>query len=44
VRAPQVEMVEVPASDHHVTLDNPAGFVAAVRSFLERNQGPGSKP
>jgi pimeloyl-ACP methyl ester carboxylesterase len=33
-RAPQVEMVEVAASDHHITLDNPQGFVDAVRTFL----------
>lgn len=33
-RAPQVEFAEVPAADHHVTLDNPAGFVQVVRSFL----------
>jgi len=33
-RAPQVEFAEVPASDHHITLDNPRGFVAAVRKFL----------
>jgi hypothetical protein len=34
--APQVELVEVAASDHHVTLDNPAGFVDAVSAFLKR--------
>ena len=34
-RAPQVEFAEVAAADHHVTLDNPAGFVQVVRSFLE---------
>jgi len=33
-RAPQVELVEVPAADHHIMLDNPAGFVQAVRGFL----------
>jgi pimeloyl-ACP methyl ester carboxylesterase len=33
-RAPQVEMAEVPASDHHITLDNPQGFVDVVRTFL----------
>lgn len=32
--APQVEMAEVPASDHHITLDNPEGFVEVVRKFL----------
>lgn len=35
-RAPQVELAEVAASDHHVTLDNPAGFIAAVKPFLAR--------
>jgi pimeloyl-ACP methyl ester carboxylesterase len=34
VRAPQVQMAEVPASDHHITLDNPHGFVEVVRAFL----------
>jgi len=33
-RAPQVQMTEVPASDHHITLDNPQGFVDAVQKFL----------
>jgi pimeloyl-ACP methyl ester carboxylesterase len=33
-RAPQVELVEVPDADHHIMLDNPAGFVKAVRGFL----------
>jgi pimeloyl-ACP methyl ester carboxylesterase len=33
-RAPQVQMVEVPASDHHITLDNPQGFIEVVREFL----------
>lgn len=33
-RSPRVEMVEVPKSDHHVTLDNPGGFVEVVRAFL----------
>jgi pimeloyl-ACP methyl ester carboxylesterase len=27
----------VPDSDHHVTLDNPSGFVRAVRAFLARH-------
>jgi len=35
-RAPQVELAEVAASDHHVTLDNPRGFVDALRPFLAR--------
>ena len=33
-RCPQVELAEVANSDHHITLDNPAGFVAAVKPFL----------
>ena len=33
-RAPQVRWAEVPASDHHITLDNPRGFVEVVRKFL----------
>ena len=33
-RAPQVELAEVADSDHHVTLDNPSGFVRAVKPFL----------
>ena len=33
-RAPQVQIAEVPASDHHITLDNPRGFVDAVQKFL----------
>ena len=33
-RAPQVQMAEVPASDHHVTLDNPQGFVDVVQKIL----------
>ncbi len=36
-RCPQVEIVTMPDSGHHVTLDNPAGFVAAVRAFLGRH-------
>jgi pimeloyl-ACP methyl ester carboxylesterase len=35
-RAPQVQMAEVPESDHHITLDNPQGFVEVVRKFLSR--------
>ena len=35
-RAPQVELVEVPGADHHVTLDNPQGFVTAVNAWLNR--------
>ena len=33
-RSPDVEMVEVPGSDHHITLDNPGGFVEVVKAFL----------
>ena len=33
-RAPQVKVAEVAASDHHVMLDNPAGFVQTAREFL----------
>ena len=35
-RAPQVELAEVPRSEHHVTLDNPTDFVAVVRRFLAK--------
>jgi pimeloyl-ACP methyl ester carboxylesterase len=35
-RAPQVELVTVADADHHVTLDNPQGFVEAVRPFLAK--------
>ena len=37
-RCPQAERVEVAESDHHVTLDNPAGFVQAVKPFLARHR------
>ena len=33
-RCPHLELVEVPGADHHVTLDNPGGFVAAVSAWL----------
>lgn len=33
-RCPQVELAEIPDSDHHVTLDNPAGFIRAVKGFV----------
>ena len=33
-RAPQVQMAEVAASDHHITLDNPRGFIEVVQKFL----------
>lgn len=35
-RCPQVELAEVPQADHHVTLDNPAGFTRAVKAFLSK--------
>ncbi|HET7595897.1 MAG TPA: alpha/beta hydrolase [Burkholderiales bacterium] len=37
-RCPRAELAEVAASDHHVTLDNPAGFVSVVRDFLARHR------
>jgi len=33
-RAPQVAMTVVPDADHHITLDNPSGFIRAARDFL----------
>ena len=36
-RAPLAQLAEVPASDHHIPLDNPAGFVDAVKAFLDRS-------
>jgi len=33
-RCPHAELAEVAHSDHHVTLDNPSGFVRAVKRFL----------
>lgn len=33
-RAPQVRVATVPAAEHHITLDNPQGFVEAARAFL----------
>jgi pimeloyl-ACP methyl ester carboxylesterase len=36
-RYPQVELAEVSNSDHHVTLDNPSGFVRAVKAFLAKH-------
>ncbi len=35
-RCPQLELAEVPGAYHHVMLDNPAGFVAALQPFLAR--------
>ena len=37
-RCPQAELEVVPESDHHATLDNPQGFLAAVKPFLARNR------
>ena len=33
-RAPQVKTTVVPDADHHITLDNPSGFIRAAREFL----------
>ncbi len=33
-RCPHVDLVEVPGADHHVTLDNPGGFVDVVNGWL----------
>jgi pimeloyl-ACP methyl ester carboxylesterase len=33
-RCPQVDLVDIPGADHHVTLDNPGGFVDAVNAWL----------
>ena len=35
-RAPQVELAEVPGSEHHVTLDNPQDCVRVMKDFLSR--------
>lgn len=35
-RAPQVEVAEVANADHHITLDNPAGFIQVARAFLDK--------
>ena len=35
-RCPQLQFGEVPAANHHVTLDNPSGFNAVLRQFLDR--------
>lgn len=34
-RAPHVQVATVPEADHHITLDNPAGFIRAARGFLD---------
>ncbi len=33
-RCPHVALADVAASDHHITLDNPPGFVQAITPFL----------
>ena len=35
--APQLEFAEIPASEHHITLDNPAGMLPVLRGFLGRH-------
>ena len=35
-RCPQAELAVVSDSEHHVTLDNPAGFAHALQAFLEK--------
>ena len=35
-RAPQVQVAEVANSDHHITLDNPAGFIRAANEFINK--------
>ena len=37
-RAPQVELATVADADHHVMIDNPEGFVRAVRPFLAKSE------
>lgn len=37
-RCPQIEFAEVAGADHHVTLDNPAGFTRAVNAFLTKHK------
>ena len=36
-KAPQVELVEVSRTDHHITLDNPTHFMQVVKEFLGRS-------
>jgi len=38
LRCPQAELTEVIASDHHITLDNPSGFVHAVSPWLAKQR------
>ena len=35
-RAPQVKTTVVPDADHHITLDNPEGYIRAAREFLDQ--------
>jgi pimeloyl-ACP methyl ester carboxylesterase len=37
-RCPQAKLAEVLASGHHVTLDNPQGFIEAVSRFLKNKE------
>ena len=39
-RAPQVKLTVVPDADHHITLDNPAGFIRDAREFLAKIDKP----
>ncbi len=34
--APQIDVMEVAGCDHHVTLDNPPGFVEVAKKFLNK--------
>ena len=36
---PNASLVEIPASYHHLVLDNPAAFVQALDAFLARTVG-----
>jgi pimeloyl-ACP methyl ester carboxylesterase len=36
-------LVEIPASYHHLVLDNPAAFVQALDAFLARTLNPGGR-
>ncbi len=37
-RAPHVEVTAVPDADHHVTLDNPRGFIEVATKFINKNK------
>jgi pimeloyl-ACP methyl ester carboxylesterase len=39
LRAPQAKLTIVPHADHHITLDNPAGFIRAASDFLAEVPG-----